>query len=373
VHFNHRLILRGVIIVFASALTGAFAQSRENVLLVINQSSEISRRVGEYYAQKRAIPASNICRLHVTETEDIDWAGYEKQIEQPVAACLKQGKLQESILYIVTTLGVPLRVPGPGSGQASETASVDSELTLLYAKLHGDKITRPGIISNPYFQKRDVPFRHPSFPIYLVTRLAGYDFADVKGMIDRALQAHNRGKFVIDLAANDENSGNKWLRAAALLLPGDRVVLEESEKVLYNQNDVIGYASWGSNDHNRHQRHLGFQWLPGAIMTEFVSTNARTFKKPPDNWNISSWNKSDEPLWFAGAPQTLSADYIHDGATGASGHVTEPYLGLTPRPEYLLPAYFSGRNLAESYYVAIPGLSWQNIVLGDPLCSLGPP
>jgi len=32
-----------------------------------------------------------------------------------------------------------------------------------------------------------------------------------------------------------------------------------------------------------------------------------------------------------------------------------------------------GRNLAESYYLAIRSLSWQNIVVGDPLCSLGKP
>ena len=42
----------------------------------------------------------------------------------------------------------------------------------------------------------------------------------------------------------------------------------------------------------------------------------------------------------------------------------------TPHPDQLFPAYFHGRNLAESYYVSIPGLSWQNIVVGDPLCKL---
>ena len=42
-------------------------------------------------------------------------------------------------------------------------------------------------------------------------------------------------------------------------------------------------------------------------------------------------------------------------------------------PDLLLPAYYSGRNLAESYYLSMRGLSWQNIVIGDPLCSLGKP
>jgi hypothetical protein len=43
------------------------------------------------------------------------------------------------------------------------------------------------------------------------------------------------------------------------------------------------------------------------------------------------------------------------------------------RPEYVLPAYASGRNLAESYYLGMPFLSWQGVVLGDPLCALGEP
>jgi uncharacterized protein (TIGR03790 family) len=69
----------------------------------------------------------------------------------------------------------------------------------------------------------------------------------------------------------------------------------------------------------------------------------------------------------------LTADLIADGVTGVSGHVYEPYLQFTPRPQYLLPAYYAGRNLAESFYLAMPALSWMNIVVGDPLCSIGPP
>ena len=34
------------------------------------------------------------------------------------------------------------------------------------------------------------------------------------------------------------------------------------------------------------------------------------------------------------------------------------------------PAYLSGRNLAESYYLALPVLSWQSLIVGDPLCRL---
>jgi uncharacterized protein (TIGR03790 family) len=339
--------------------------------VVINDDSALSRSVGEYYTRRREIPAQNLCHIHTADQEDISRALYNKEIAAPVATCLRSRGLVEQVLYLVTTAGVPLRISGTGDA-GGDTAAVDSELTLLYTDMRdGRAHTLNGIVPNPFYRRRDAKFAHPTFPIYLVTRLAAYDFNGVKAIVDRALQAANRGKFVIDMKSSWDRQGNDWLRSAAILLPKDRVVLDESTTVLYGQSDVIGYASWGSNDLNRHRRFLDFHWLPGAIATEFVSSDGRTFRKPPDDWNISDW-KSPK-LWFAGSPQSLSADFLLEGATGASGHVSEPYLGFTPRPEFVLPAYYSGRNLAESFYLGIPGLSWQNIVIGDPLCSLGPP
>ncbi len=346
-------------------------QPPESVLVVVNQPSALSRQIGEYYAQRRHIPAANICRLNASTNEEISRSDFDDQIARPIQKYLRGHNLTEKVLYIVTTAGVPLKVSG-NLGLAGEAAAVDSELTLLYFDLHGRPHPLPAGIANPFFGKINAPFRHPDFPIYLVTRLAGFDFNDVKGIIDRALLARNRGKFVIDLKGSDNTQGNAWLLQAAQQLPRDRVVFDRSRTVIYHQSDVIAYASWGSNDPDRKERHLGFHWLPGAIMTEYVSTNGRTFARPPDAWNIGGlWGN---PITnFAGSPQSLTADYIHDGVTGASGHVYEPYLQFTPRPNILLPAYFHGRNLAESYYLAIPALSWMNIVIGDPLCSLGRP
>lgn len=354
----------------ASVAATLLAQKPENVLVVVNESSALSKTIGEYYVLRRGVPLANVCRLKVTSTEDIARPDYDRMIAAPVASYLRSQHLEEKILYIVTTSDVPLRIAGT-DGLTGDMAAVDSELALLYGDIHGDRHALAGPRRNPFFGKDPGKFAHPDFPIYLVTRLTGYDFPDVKGIIDRALLARNKGKFVIDMKSSGDEMGNDWLRNAALALPPERVVLDESTKVLLNETNVIGYAAWGSNDSNRHERHLGFKWLPGAIMTEFVSTNGRTFARPPDTWNIGSWG--DKRAWFAGAPQTLTADYIHDGVTGASGHVGEPFLTFTPRPDYLLPAYFHGRNLAESYYLSMPALSWMNIVVGDPLCSIGKP
>jgi uncharacterized protein (TIGR03790 family) len=351
-----------LLFIFVSSLT---AQSAENVLVVVNRNDPTSRRIGDYYQSRRSIPAQNVCRIETVTDENISWQTYESEIEQPVAECLKKAGLEEKVLYIVTTLGMPLKMTGGEGGRNTENASVDSELTLLYARMKGSTFPRAGPVPNPFFRQRDVPFRHPTFSMYLVTRLSGWDFAEVQGMIDRALAARNRGKFVIDLKGPDDNEGNNWLRSAAMLLPAERVILDTTASVLYRMSDVIGYVSWGSNDPGRQRRWLGFRWLPGAIVSDFVSTNGRSLTKPPDAWTFN--------VPFMGWQQNLSADYLHEGATGASGNVYEPYLSTIVRPDYLLPAYFAGRNLAESYYLAMPALSWQGIVLGDPLCSLGKP
>jgi uncharacterized protein (TIGR03790 family) len=366
---------RACIAVLVTVALGCFAPARAEtparVVVVVNDNSALSLKIGEYYAQRRGVPPKNVCHLRTTASEQILREVFDREIAGPLGAFLQKAGLVESVYYIVTTAGVPLKITGT-KGMEGDYAAVDSELTLLYSDLKSGKPhTLPGPWPNPFFGNRDRPFSHPQFPMYLVTRLAAYDFEGVKGMIDRSLAAANRGKFVIDLASPNDGPGNDWLRDAAILLPRDRVVLDETTQPVYDQKDVIGYASWGSNDAQHGRRFPGFRWLPGAIMTQFVSTDGRTFERPPARWTPGEWGN---PLaYFGGSPQSLSADYILEGATGASGHVYEPYLTMTPRPDLLLPAYYQGRNLAESYYLAIPVLSWQNIVLGDPLCSLGKP
>jgi uncharacterized protein (TIGR03790 family) len=348
----------------------AVAQAPDEVLVIANRRAALSMPVASYYMRKRSIPRANLCVISTDAKEEITREVYDREIEKPIADCLGKGGLEERVLYIVTTLGVPLKVAGDGSGIQNDAASVDSELTLLYSRLHGKTIPLAGPARNPFFQQRGTPFRHPLFPIYLVTRLAAQDLHDSEALVDRGLAARNEGVFVIDARADNNTPGNDWLRTAALLLPKGRVVLDDSAKVLTNVRDVIGYASWGSNDPDRKHRFLHMHWLPGAIVTEFVSTDGRSLGRPPDNWELGNWK--DPATWFAGAPQTLATDYIHEGASGASGQVYEPYLSGCPRPDYVLPAYASGRTLAESYYVGTPVLSWMTVILGDPLTRLRP-
>jgi uncharacterized protein (TIGR03790 family) len=318
----------------------------------------------------------NVCLLVAPTTESITRDVYSSQIEQPIWKCITAAKAQDRILYIVLTKGVPIRISGTG-GRTGTTASVDSELTLLYRRRAGRAAPVSGFVGNPYFAGAAPidtikPFAHDRYDIYLVTRLDGYSVRDVETLIDKGIAPARDGRFVLDERASlVDSGGDGWLRSAAQRLRaqglGERVVLDESTKVLTQQSKVQGYYSWGSNDPAIHQRHFDMEFVPGAIAAEFVSTDARTFKEPPEVWMPA--NVATKESIYAGSHQSLVADFIHDGVTGTAGHVDEPYLDGTIRPEILFPAYVSGRNLAEAFYAAMPYLSWQTVVIGDPWCA----
>jgi uncharacterized protein (TIGR03790 family) len=230
------------------------AQAGSTVLIVVNQNSAVSRSIGEYYARRRGVPKANVCIVHAPEQETISRAEY-LGLEAEVGKCLRSARLVESVLYIVTTLGAPLRISGSG-GLDGDCAAVDSEITLLYSKLHGARPPVRGSVPNPLFNRRSAEFTHPKFPIYLVTRLAGYDFSAVRALIDRSLLARNTGRVVLDARSGRTDRGDDWLLDAAVALPSDRTLFDNTKRVLCCEKGVIGFASWGSNDANRKQRRL---------------------------------------------------------------------------------------------------------------------
>jgi uncharacterized protein (TIGR03790 family) len=373
----------------------AHAQTAENVAVVINDNSPSSQRVGEYYVRARAIPSSNVIHIRTAVEETIDPATYATTIELPIATALAKEGLQDSVLYIVLTKGVPIRIAG-NNGVNGTTASVDSELTLLYRRMTRQHTLRDGSyhlgfysesggfghaaagrVDNPYFLgSRELaqakPFTHRDHDIYLVTRLDAFTVEEAIGLVDKALAGGHEGQIVLDQqGAFASKVGENWLAAASERLAadghGDRVLLEKTYSVARGVSPVIGYYSWGSNDPRNRARSVKMGFVPGAIAGMFVSSDGRTFDEPPAAWLPG--DPSNRSSIYAGTAQSLIGDLIRDGVTGASAHVSEPYLQSAVRPDVLFPAYLAGFNLAEAFYMAMPHLSWQTIVIGDPLCA----
>ena len=58
---------------------------------------------------------------------------------------------------------------------------------------------------------------------------------------------------------------------------------------------------------------------------------------------------------------------IGQGAAVTFGNVFEPYLAFTHRPQIFLQAILEGKEVGEAGMMAISHLSWQGILIGDPL------
>jgi len=352
------------------------AQTPENVAVVINDASPQSKEIGEYYVKARDIPPENVIRIQTSTDDAIQAAAYLTTIQAPIGAALTRGNLQDRILYIVLTKDVPLRIIGTG-GQDGTVASVDSELTLLYRRMTGRTVATRGRVDNPYFLGTKPLtearlFSHREHDIYLVSRLDAFSVDEAKALVDRATRPGREGQIVLDQRdALVNRLGEDWLGLAAQNLTkaghSERVVLETSPKPAREVTPVMGYFSWGSTDPQNRVRIMKMDFAPGAIAASFVSTDARTFKEPPPTWLPT--NTNDRATWFGGSPQSLIGDLIREGVTGAAGQVSEPYLQSAVRPDVLFPAYVAGFNLVESFYLSIPHLSWQTVVIGDPLCA----
>lgn len=370
--------MRGAVLLLAALVVAArvSAQTAENVAVVINDASPESTEVGEYYVKARAIPPGNVIHIKTTTDDTLSRAAFLATIQQPIAAALTRANLLDGIHYIVLTKGVPLRVAGT-PGPDGTVASVDSELSLLYRRLTGQTVLTRNRVTNPYYLgEKPVAearaFTHREYDIYLVSRLDAFTVEEVRALIDRAGRAGREGRVVLDQRdALVNRKGEDWLGLAAQQLTkaghGDRVVLEATPKPAREVTPVIGYYSWGSINPQNRVRVVKMDFTPGALAASFVSTDARTFKEPPAKWLPTE--SSDRSTWFGGSPQSLVGDLIREGVTGVAGQVSEPYLQGAVRPEILFPAYLAGFNLIESFYLAIPDLSWQTVVIGDPLCA----
>lgn len=370
--------LPAAILILASA---ARAEIKPNqVLVVVNDSSAVSTSIGSYYSSIRNIPAQNVFHLPAgtPAVEFISRSDYNTKIRDIIKAYLQTTvpSLKTQIKCILLTKGVPLVVANTtGSGTSQTIASVDSELTQLFTGLVGDN-GQEGWLGNPYFgQTKGIDeFTSPSLS-YLVCRLDGYDDqidpgsgvpVDIKNLIDRAQTPAGAGVYLLDGDPTKTGGyavGESWMINAktSLLNMGMTVAHDQTTTFQKNINNIIGYASWGSNDSNNlgvpyygtnfngSGNNVPGTFLPGSLATDYVSTSARTFAWPPSYG------------------QSLIADLIRMGCTAANGHVAEPFLNACSQPDQLLPNYARGMTVAEAYYTSIAFVSWENTVVCDPL------
>lgn len=335
-----------------------------SVVVVYNTNAADAKAIADHYVKARGVPASNIVPIKTTNDEDVPKADYRTAIVEPVAKAINS--LKSRVDYIVLIRGVPLRVGHQYGPSVDASLMIDAHPSrsldwMTPPKRDGNSIQiDPEEIrkyANPYGGMQE-KFDSDKFKMYLCTRLDGYTVADAKALVDRSVQAKaSTGLFLLDSSPERTGGGygavQQWMKPAesALTARGMRVEHETSRLFIGDKSDIMGYASWGSNDPAfAPSLYRSLRFLPGSIAETFVSTSGRTFRKTTGG-------------------QSLVADLVAQGVTGVKGYVSEPYTFALCRVDILFDRYASGRNLAESFWSATPLLKWKDVVIGDPLCA----
>lgn len=324
-------------------------QRVSNVVVIATRRSPDSVSIAQYYAEKRRLPNTHLLTIDCVPQEEVPLVEYRDTIEKPVMNLLRSRGLEQRVDYLVLTRGIPLRIREGGF-------SVDC--ALMGAPLKRPFSNQPTEANlNPYFGKNE-RFTRRKYGFYLATRLDGYTMQHIRNLIDNALNAKRaNGVFLLDLDPKRSGGGygviNESMRAAARILKGRgyEVILDEAESFVGAVRDIMGYYSWGSNDHKFNVlSYRSLRFRPGSIAETAVSTSARTFR-------------------FTEKGQSLIADLIAQGATGVKGYVSEPYTAALCRAEVMFDLYTRGRTIAESLWAASPFILWKDVVVGDPLCA----
>ncbi len=330
------------------------------ILVIANSNVYGSTELAKYYLHSRSIPDKNLVTLRTTKLETCSRTQYNKEIREPVLQYLRQRMKTQRIRCLVTVYGLPLRIGSNAkeeNEQKTTRAAVDSELALI---LSGD-YPLDGWQPNPYFlgfQRQNILLKRDN--VLMVSRLDGPDLKTVRRVIDHSLKAETiglRGRACIDARWPRKDQGNLQgyalydaslhKTAEIIAKDGQMEVNMDSKERLFSEGEcpqTALYCGWYSLTNYVD----AFTWQQGAIGFHIASGECTTLKNPKSN----AWCKR----------------MLEDGIAATIGPVYEPYVQGFPLPDiffrHLIDGYLS---LAESYLVSLPFLSWQMILIGDPL------
>ena len=423
-HLLRALALATVLSAVAgSSLSGQITP--DNVLLIVNTNSADSQAIRDAYLAMYG-PQVHLWEYAGSADATITRATFDAELRVPLEAYLRNTMVDDQPLYkrvrvLVTTKGVPRRIddfdnPGIGDNPLSlgaeygpgkyDAASVDSDLVLLHQDLTAGGSPLPDHIANnhvrnPYhagtdridtysrnnallaktfsWDWADGGWQSSSGPpserltpgdIYLVTRLTGYTAEEAIAALNRGgTITVNRNETTVLIDRDDVNvhddsdpysQGEDFPETRDMLLAaGFNVDYDETGLfVTTSALEVIGYAGYGRNHTPLPLRTyildtLDFDLARGAIFNTYESFSGRNCE-------------TADPHDFQGQV----ADWIRIGGTLGLAHVWEPYAFSIGDNEILYQRMLvEGWTFAEAAYASLPVVSWQNIVVGDPLAT----
>ncbi|MBQ2380638.1 MAG: TIGR03790 family protein [Akkermansia sp.] len=354
------------ILLFLLMCTQVFALAPTEVAVVYNADSALSKAAAMRYCEVRGIPSDQLLPLFGVKRGDISREDYEGFI---MNSLLMQGRKRglrwpagpnngfKLMRAMVLMPDIPLRVKEQmrdgkpvGQGQKRTEAAVDSELALL-----GARYPTAGMGRNPHYDKKMPSGREPQ-KILSVCRIDGPDEATVFRMINEPAEVEKMGLsgWVVVDNGGPYKEGNAMMDGVIKLARKYYLPLftETSRQTLADSfplmQDVATYFGWYANPANgpfHAKAPSDFRFARGAIACHLHS--------------FSGTSLYDGRSWVSAL--------LKRGACVTAGNVAEPYLGPCLNYAVFYRQLLAGAQVGEAALLASPTVSWQCIVLGDPL------
>ncbi len=373
-------VARHLILACAFALGARGSGLADRVVIVANSDAPDSVAIARHYAQVRGVPPGNVIALPMPVTETITWRQFVAKVWQPLEdELVRRGWIDaiamdllddvgrrkyaisgHKIAALVVCRGVPLKISNdptlfkdfkPYTDHdefRTNQGAVDSELSLLAQTDYPINASVPNPLYGDLHPTDDELSR-----VVKVSRLDGPTAADALGLVDLAVKAESTGllgRAYIDIAGPHE-TGDQWLNTVASEISALGFDLSVGHGPLTVPETArfdapVLYFGWYAQDINGPFLLPGFRFPPGAIAVHIHSFSASTLRSPTGGW---------------------CGPLVARGATATVGNVFEPYLEYTHHLDMLLEALVDGNDLVDAAYYSLPVLSWQSIVIGDPL------
>ncbi|MGL4399598.1 MAG: TIGR03790 family protein [Luteolibacter sp.] len=370
--------VRIVLLLVAVASVSRAAISPETVAVLYNSAMPESRKLAEFYLDARGIPQENLIALEMPLTADISREVFEKSILRPLRAEFDHRSwwkrqtdaggvklpVVNRIRVMVCIRGVPLRIqptpkPAPKPGDpppdpqnvvaGRDDASVDSELAMFGV----EGLPAEGILQNKFY-KSTAPIGETNLPFFtLIARIDAPTYATCERIIRDAVEVEETGlwgRSFVDIA-NKFPQGDQWLEAIVLANAeaGIPTVVDRFNDTLpknYPMTEAASYFGW--YDWNLSGPFLNdrFRFRKGAVAMHLHSFSGEQLADPLKNW---------------------CGGLLEKGAAVTVGNVYEPYLHLTHDFSILHQRLLAGFSWGEACWMAMPAISWQGVVLGDPM------
>jgi uncharacterized protein (TIGR03790 family) len=326
--------------------------------LLINKDAPISSQVGRLYEKLREIPPANVLTLALGSERQITPDFYWTRAAPPIKKYLEE---HPAIQCIVTTSGVPYTVKADDGKDPG--AAFDNELAAVLRERPGD--VKRGQ-SNPLFAGGE-NVRGIADPrrlqMVFVARLDGPDLATISRMIEDAVAIEKTGldgpvygdAQGMDLVTGS-GLGDKSIRAAIDRLSGAGFVskLDLQQASWKQPKGGVGDQAAGAAFYAGWYDLLNFQDIFG---TQGLARGSIA-------WHIASQEAQD--LWDPNG-RGWCMNLMRRGVAVTLGPVSEPYVQAFPHGDIFTEILLTGETVVEAYWLALPQVSWQMVLLGDPL------